>query len=519
MSSSYNIIKSINNERFKSVYVSLFNNKNIALNYLSNFIEMRDKTTLTIMSDKDSFTADLDNNRLSSQHSSLNCLYFYKKKRLTTINNICKDLSLLKVTQNGNLCFLIPDIWFKTISESNLEQLINTFTEISSSRKLYIDILIYGSNHIEFIHKNLIKLNNKFSGIITFKQFNNSIINSFIEFWHTRKYIYSNCNYQLDYSNNCINQKSENYQNKTVQLNKKCRINTTIYINKTIINGKNTHLDNFYLINNNTELSNISDLLDTDTLVFSCSQQSEVIELTKSIFSLRKKHGQLLTILIKETVPCLRYSDEKMLLNAGVNLIIPSQVPFERFTVQMESMHNHLLLTQPVDNLDDIITSHITLSNIGYVSNNDFIIACKNILQKSSQSNIPYALIKLSLRSNITPEQCLSLCHIRRKGDVITACSDAIYILFGAIRHNDVDKTLNNLFGIPTDELFLEISKNHSAYDIENEYQHIINCAVNIEPDVAKLTTSLNNTLNSLASDNDSITPFAIKKTLPLRNH
>ncbi|WP_331435052.1 BcsE family c-di-GMP-binding protein, partial [Photobacterium damselae] len=149
----------------------------------------------------------------------------------------------------------------------------------------------------------------------------------------------------------------------------------------------------------------------------------------------------------KETIPCLRYSDEKMLLNAGVNLIIPSQVPFERFTVQMESMHNHLLLTQPVDNLDDIIKSHITLSNIGYVSNDYFIIACKDILQKSSQSNIPYALIKLSLRSNITPEQCLSLCHIRRKGDIITACSDAIYILFSAIRYNDVDKTLNNLFG------------------------------------------------------------------------
>ncbi|MEF1206785.1 BcsE family c-di-GMP-binding protein, partial [Photobacterium damselae] len=272
MSSSCNIIKSINNERFRSVYVTLFNNKNIALDYLSNFIEMSNKTSLTIMTDKNSFTSDLDNNRLPTQFSSLNCLYFYKNKRLTTINNICKDLSLLKVTQNGNLCFLIPDIWFKTISKSNLEQLINTFTEISSSRKLYIDILIYGSSSIEFINKNLIKLNNKFSGLIIFKQFNNTTINSFIEFWHTRNRIYSNCNYQLDYGNNCINQKSEYTQNKTIQLSKKHRINTTIYINKTIINGKKTHLDNLYLINNNVQLSNISDLLDTDTLVFSCSR-------------------------------------------------------------------------------------------------------------------------------------------------------------------------------------------------------------------------------------------------------
>ena len=56
--------------------------------------------------------------------------------------------------------------------------------------------------------------------------------------------------------------------------------------------------------------------------------------------------------------------------------------------------------------------------------------------------------------SNVTAKDCLSLCRIRREGDLITLGDDRLFILFRACRPTDVNVALKKCFVLPVDDIF-----------------------------------------------------------------
>ncbi len=125
----------------------------------------------------------------------------------------------------------------------------------------------------------------------------------------------------------------------------------------------------------------------------------------------------------------------------------------------------------------------------------------------------------MNLLPGMSAEECLRLCHIRRDGDIATACNHAIYILFSAVRMNDAQVALNNIFDIPVSDLFHSHIIIEDNYDFELELNNIIKHAVDIPSDATTISTEQH--ISSINKEHirpeSAITQFAINKPLKVR--
>nr|UKE85486.1 hypothetical protein KXZ65_11310 [Pectobacterium sp. PL152] len=72
-------------------------------------------------------------------------------------------------------------------------------------------------------------------------------------------------------------------------------------------------------------------LTNSATLVFALNQTSQVDTLVKQVHSLRRQRGELLKIVVREMKPCLRASDERLLLACGASIIVSHSESLSRF--------------------------------------------------------------------------------------------------------------------------------------------------------------------------------------------
>ncbi|TOK37704.1 BcsE family c-di-GMP-binding protein, partial [Vibrio parahaemolyticus] len=228
-------------------------------------------------------------------------------------------------------------------------------------------------------------------------------------------------------------------------------------------------------------------------------------------------YGRQLKIIVRETQQCLRYADEKFLLRAGANFISHAQIPHMRFMTQVEAIQGQML-TRPIpDSLEALLKYDLKFGSKGYLQNQDFNQYCIDVISHSTHSSVNFALIKLNLLPGMTAEECLRLCHIRRDGDVVTACKKALYVLFSAIRQSDIDIALNNIFEFPVRDLFHSTHTFDTQLDIETELKFIVQDEAVISDDVSTLATEreiFHTTTNSMV---DVPPLFAVKKAIELK--
>lgn len=232
---------------------------------------------------------------------------------------------------------------------------------------------------------------------------------------------------------------------------------------------------------------------------------------------MRVKAGSQLKIIIRETQQCLRYADEKYLLRSGVNLICPVQVPPMRFMTQVEAIQGQLL-TRPIPSSLDALTKYdLSFGSKGYLRSKEFTRYCNDVISVSAQSKVNFALIKLTFLPGMQAEECLRLCHVKRDGDVVTATQKALYVLFSAIRHSDIDIALNNIFEFPVRDLFYSMRTFETQYDIDSELKYILEDEALISKEVTDLTTETQIFPEQNSAITDVPTLFAIKKTIALK--
>ncbi len=249
-----------------------------------------------------------------------------------------------------------------------------------------------------------------------------------------------------------------------------------IYVTATALHESVTLHNSVNVINTNEELFSLLDSISVQasTIVLSYQKISELESMSRQCYHLRKSKGSAIKIVIREMTSILRYIDEKLLLNAGVNFIIPFNVSFSRCISLIESIQGQIFTRKLPNNENELLKYNQDFDQKGYLANTDFKDYCSKIMVIAAQKSIRFALIKLSLLSSMKAIDCLHLCHIYRDGDIVTACNHALYVFFSAIRLNDVHATLNQLFDIPIESLFLSYTIIDNAIDIKAELPIII---------------------------------------------
>ncbi|MFH4645957.1 cellulose biosynthesis protein BcsE [Vibrio alginolyticus] len=511
-------------KEISSVYVNLFTHKQMVIDYLFSTLPENNNTSLTSFTDKETFLSALNDealckfNELSTLHIE-QCFFLSNKftNKAPNAINLVKDIHQTNIKKLSTYILVVPDSLLSSSDDYFVSIFLRNLNELANNKKLTISVCIYGYLTTSLLKPILISHNRYIAGLATMTSLDDARYCYLVDFWSNKHGVISQDEYLLS------NTKDKKLKATSYETHQPCAIqedksdSDRIYISRGAFRESEKAPKGMSMAESNQELIAMLNNPRSSTIVFSCDNQSEVQQIALDCYRLRSAYGRQLKIIVRETQQCLRYADEKFLLRSGANFISHAQIPPMRFMTQVEAIQGQML-TRPIpDSLEALLKYDLKFGSKGYLQNQDFSQYCIDVISHSTHSNVNFALIKLNLLPGMTAEECLRLCHIRRDGDVVTACNKALYVLFSAIRHSDIDIALNNIFEFPVRDLFHSTHTFDTQLDIETELKFIVQDEAVISDDVSALATERKIFHNAINSMVDVPPLFAVKKTIELK--
>lgn len=224
---------------------------------------------------------------------------------------------------------------------------------------------------------------------------------------------------------------------------------------QSILEGAPPLSNNWQLFEHKTELINHGMQTVAATLIFALHQTEEIDELAKQIHSLRCNRGSGLKIVVREMSSSLRYSDERLLLACGTNLIVPHVASLSSFLSMLESIHGQRLSRYIPSDINALFAGIRPMQLRGHQPLEAFskavIALMENTLLPEDGKGL---LVALRPAQGLSANQALTLCHQRRFGDIVTVAQEQLFLFLSTCRINDLDTALKFIFSLPVREAF-----------------------------------------------------------------
>ncbi|MEE3664622.1 cellulose biosynthesis protein BcsE [Brenneria sp. g21c3] len=191
------------------------------------------------------------------------------------------------------------------------------------------------------------------------------------------------------------------------------------------------------------------------TLIFSLRNAHQVDDLAREIHRLRSQRGDRLKIVVREMRSALRSSDERLLLACGANLIVAHAESLSRFLTRLESVQGqHFTRRVPTD-IETLLTVMRPLKIKGYLPTDRFTRAVQQLM---GNALIPEGskglLVALYPVPGLLVAQALTICNLRRSGDVVTLSQGRLLLFLSTCGINELDTALKSIFSLPVNEIF-----------------------------------------------------------------
>lgn len=226
--------------------------------------------------------------------------------------------------------------------------------------------------------------------------------------------------------------------------------------NQTVLEGLPPLSENWQLYESNREVTEQALRAHAATIILALEQTSKIDELARQLHVLRHQRGNALKIVVREMHPCLRNSDERLLMACGASLIVPHIAPLSRFLTLLETVQGTTFQRHVPNDLDALLKGMRPLSVKGYQDNAQF---CRYLEELLGNTLLPAdnrgVLVALKPVKGLRAEQALTLCNIRRNGDLTTLHQQHLYLFLSACRLNDLDTALKSIFRLPVEECFI----------------------------------------------------------------
>lgn len=200
------------------------------------------------------------------------------------------------------------------------------------------------------------------------------------------------------------------------------------------------------------------------TVVLTIRENDNVDALTRIIHRLRGERGNGLKLVVREMAPCLRYADERLLLDAGASLVVPAGVPLARFLTLLETIQGQPWQGRLPDDAERLIRLHRPPDIGGIVSAARFRQAASELLEQAGDMLESAALV-LQPVAGISAMQALQQLQMRRRGDFACIHGGQVWMFLFACRSDGVERALGNLFRLPWKEMF-EGYQRLAAHDV-----------------------------------------------------
>lgn len=507
--------------RLCSIYVNLFTHKTLAIKNISSLIANNETATLAICSDKNTFYSGLESIDLNSIFlEKIKNLYYLNNKATNKINavKLAKDIGFFKLRKHTKLILLISDSYLASLEKKELTQFFKLLNNVAQQQSLTIQVCIYGSLIPSLLKPTLITMSHLLAGLCSTTAIDENQSHVLVDFWANQFGVKSDLQFLMTQTDDHQWIMTAFGQENTATDITEFSDSSLLYISNDALEPNTVTPKGAFLGENNQAVFDMLDVPKAATIILGCQTQQEIRQLAVDCYRLRQKAGHFLKIIVREMGQCLRYGDEQFLLQAGVNLVVPYPMQYVRFMSQVEAIQGQRLIRTLPSSLDQLLHTEQNFSNKGYLPNQVFVDYSHSIMAHSTQSNVSFALIKLTLLPGMSAKECLRLCCIRRNGDVVTASKHAIYVLFSAIHHDNIHIALSNIFEFPVRDLFRSIAVLDTHFDVETELQTLLRDEITIDDDISRLTTEKQLFSSESTTETEPSSPrFAIKKSLKLK--
>ncbi|WP_145524621.1 cellulose biosynthesis protein BcsE [Yersinia vastinensis] len=223
----------------------------------------------------------------------------------------------------------------------------------------------------------------------------------------------------------------------------------------SILEGAPPLSTHWQLLETNAALAQRAMSAHAATVIFALNQSEHIDEIAHQIHNIRRQRGNAVKIVVREMNASLRYSDERLLLACGANLIVPHVAPLSRFLTMLEGIQGLRFSRHVPEDINALLEALRPLQLKGYLSPVEFsqsvLLLMNNTLLPENGKGV---LVALRAVPGLQARQALTLCHLRRYGDVVTVSDNRLLLFLSTCRINDLDTALGHIFRLPVAEAF-----------------------------------------------------------------
>lgn len=190
------------------------------------------------------------------------------------------------------------------------------------------------------------------------------------------------------------------------------------------------------------------------TVLFALNRNRQIDELAHTLYRLRRGRGNALGLVVREMAPCLRYADERLLLDCGASLVVPVNTPLARFLTLLETVAGHDWQGQLPDDVDAVLRAQRPPEVQGVVPATRFRALAREYVY-TPQGAVQNIVLALQPVVGLRPGQALRECRIRRRGDFACSYRGQVLLFLFACRANGIEQALRNAFRLPWREMFV----------------------------------------------------------------
>lgn len=396
--------------------------------------------------------------------------YYQLAKGKRAFKSLPDDLNRLANTHNKLIVLLFPATVWQNLNEKELSAWLQRMSALAQHKNCALLIICHGQ--VSSVLK--AQLNSHHRLIYGLSSLQTDIVPAqFItSWWHNNFGVEANSSYSL--------QKCDQGWGIIPHMPTLGKANTLnddqwLYLaQRDVLEGAPPLSENWQLFDDNAVLTERGIHARSATLIFSLHTNDEVEPLARQIHSLRIQRGNGLKIAVREMSASLRYIDQRLLQACGANLVVPHAARLSSFLTLLDDIQQLSFTRHVSEGIELLLEGRLPTHHKGFLPLPTFCEVMQSIWSHTTLATEARGLL-ISLRpvSGISSQQAISLCHLRRDGDVITLTERHLYLFLSNCQVSDVDNVLTSLFSLPVDEVFASRTLWHQDRDIQSEVRRL----------------------------------------------
>lgn len=283
---------------------------------------------------------------------------------------------------------------------------------------------------------------------------------------------------------------------------------------------------NWRLYKSNQQVFRAAEFANSATVIFYFSQGNQIFEIIQYIHALRIQRGNALKIIVREKYSRLRAADVELLLNCGASLVIPHEVSLPRSLSMIKSFQGAQFKQTILPDLDAILHQMKIKEIKGFQPQKAFIDTVRELMQNTVLSTDNKGiLVALRPVSGLRAEQAITLCQMKRIGDIVTVFDNSLLLFLSHCHINEMASVLPRLFPLKLSSVFIDCQVWHTDRHILTQLDNVENKSpitwqsvssqqskiIDAIPSVTENTPSVN---ESIPSENSAERHSAVPVTL-----